>query len=143
MAKYPYRCNPKLYENYYLQQTGGQIPVFIGGRGLHGAGLGNIFGAVLRSAMPLLKQGGKALLREGARAGTQLIGDVLGGESLKSAAKKRSQQVGKNMLTQAVNQLTGSNPPKRIKLTSQKRRRQKRGKKKGANKSKQYSDIFN
>lgn len=147
IAKCPYRCNPRLYEDYYLHQTGHGLPVFIGGKGLHGHGLGSVLGGLFRAAMPLIKQGGKALLREGSRAGAQMIGDVLSGQNLKTAAKNRARQVGQNMLTQAVNRISAPTPTKRIKLSSQSRGTQKKstGKRKRTrrtNKTTRKSDIF-
>ena len=57
---------------------------FIGGRHIRGRGLGSLLGGTGRSLIPLLKSGGKALLK-GARTGMQVAQDVLSGQNVKSA----------------------------------------------------------
>lgn len=90
--------------------------------------------------VPLLTSGGKALLREGAKTGLQLAGDVLSGQSFKSAAKQRAQEAGKRLFQQAVGHVVrgGATPAppgeparKRIKSTVPKKRLQK-GQRQGA-----------
>ena len=95
MGRYSYQCNRRLYEDYYQKQVGRGLPVFIGGTSMRGRGLGSLLSGLVRSAVPLLKSGGKALLKEGAKTGTQLAQDVLSGQNLKSAAKRRAQEAGK------------------------------------------------
>ena len=58
---------------------------------MRGRGLGSLLSGLVRSAVPLLKSGGKALLKEGAKTGMQLAQYVLSGQNLKSAAKQRAQ----------------------------------------------------
>lgn len=143
--RYPYRCDPRLYENYYLNQTGHGLPVYVGGRALRGSGLGSVLGGLFRAAMPLLKQGGKALLREGARTGLDMAADVLSGQSLKSAAKRRAKQAGERLVTQAVNRVSNNTPrtAKRIKSRTHSQRGQKRGSSgQRGRKRKRTSDIF-
>ena len=53
-----YTPNRHLYDEYY-SQTGRGYPVYIGG--MRGAGLGSVLSGLFRSAVPLLKKGGKAL----------------------------------------------------------------------------------
>ena len=117
----PYVGDPKLYENYYCSQAGRGLPVFIGGRSLRGRGLGNILGGIGRSLIPLLKSGGKALLKEGAQTGMQVARDVLSGQSVKSAVKRRAKDAGKRLFHQAVGSVLGGEdgpPGKRIKSST-------------------------
>ena len=79
--KTPYRPNPALYDAYYTTQVGHGLPVYVGG--LRGRGLGSILGGLLRTAVPLLKRGGKALLKEGIRSGLGVAQDVLSGQNIK------------------------------------------------------------
>ena len=64
-----YKHDGRLYEDYYQTQVGHGLPVFIGGKSTRGRGLGNLLGGLFRSVVPLLKSGGKALLKEGAKTG--------------------------------------------------------------------------
>lgn len=95
------RC-PRAYEDYYAGQAGGAIPVFSGGSH-RGRGLGSILGGLGRSVMPLLKSGGKALLKQGLSSGMRLAQDVMGGKNIKSALKHRSKEAGANLLNRAMN----------------------------------------
>lgn len=141
----PYVGNGKAYENYYCSQVGHGLPVFIGGRNIRGRGLGSLLGGIGRSLIPLLKSGGKALLKEGARTGMQVAHDVLSGQNVKSAMKQRAKQAGKRLFDQAVGQVTGRPAPpgqparKRIKSSASRRTTQKRSTSK---KRRQPADIF-
>lgn len=133
-----YQCNGREYDDFFQRQVGRGLPVFIGGGGggLRGNGLSSVLGGLFRSAVPLLKQGGKALLREGGRTGLGLAQDFLAGKDLKTAAQTRAKQAGKRLFQQAVSQVTGvRQPQKRIKRTgkakpSQKTRKRRKGKNK-------------
>ena len=132
MGRCPYQCNRRLYEDYYQKQVGHGLPVFVGGTAMRGRGLGSLLSGLVLSAVPRLKSGGKAVLKEGAKTGMQLAQDVLYGQNLKSAAKQRAQEAGILLFYQAVGRvLRGAAAPpgeparKRIKSTLSKRRPQK------------------
>lgn len=112
-----YQSCQKLYDDYYTQQVGHGLPVFVGGRSYRGHGFGSLLAGIGRSVIPLLKRGGKALLKEGARTGLQVVSDVASGQRVGASLKRRSAQAGKRMLHNAVN-------PKRIKTTSKSGRKQ-------------------
>ena len=122
------------YNDYYARQAGGALPYFAGAQYQRGHGLGSLFGSLLRSAMPLIKRGAVALGKGALKTGDRIAGDVLSGQNIKTAAKRR--------VTDAV--LSGLRvPPKRIKrsaakatFTAIKRRRKKRTSKK------RVADIF-
>ncbi|GFO17929.1 gypsy retrotransposon integrase 1 [Plakobranchus ocellatus] len=97
----PYRCNHKLYEDYYRQQIGSGLPVFQGSRDQRGYGLGSLLGGLGQMMMPMLKRGGKALLQEGLNTGLDIARNVMAGENIKTAAKKRVRQPGKNLIEKA------------------------------------------
>ena len=141
-----YQSCQKLYDDYYAQQVGHGLPVFVGGRSYRGHGLGSLLAGIGRAVVPLLKRGGKALLKEGARTGLQVVSDVASGQRVGASLKRRSAQAGKRLLHDAVN-------PKRIKTTSKRGRKQtgaglrktqqKTQKKKKKKKRKQHvTDIF-
>jgi hypothetical protein len=77
--RYPLARCPKAYEDYYNDQVGGAIPVFAGGSH-RGRGLGSILGGLTRTVMPLLKRGGKEILKQGLSSGLRLAQDVMTGK---------------------------------------------------------------
>ena len=86
------------YARHYLdQQQGHDMAVFRGspwqaGHGQHGYGLGGLFRSIARAAMPAVKSGAKALGKIALKSGTNLLGDVLAGKDLKTAAKARARE---------------------------------------------------
>ena len=122
------------YNDYYARQAGGALPYFAGAQYQRGHGLGSLFGSLLRSAMPLIKRGAVALGRGALKTGVRIAGDVLSGQNIKTAAKRR--------VTDAIGSIRAP-PGKRIKrtaakatFTAVKRRRKKRASPKRA------ADIF-
>ena len=148
--RYPYQSCPKLYEDYYVNQVGHGLPVFVGGGGrrlYRGHGFGSLLAGIGRAVVPLLKKGGKALLKEGARTGLRVAQDVMSGKRLGSALKQRAGQSGKRLLTQVLSP-SPSRRQKRIKTkrTAQgkqsgrpRRRRQQQPKKQ---QQQRMTDIF-
>ena len=147
-----YQSCPKLYEDYYSSQVGHGLPVFVGGRNsIRGHGLGSLLAGIGRAVVPLLKRGGKVLLKEGARTGLQVAQDVMSGQRVGSALKQRSRQAGKRLLNQA----TGGGGNKRIKSghtrgrkqtgggkSKTKQQQQQRRRRSRQQKQKRMSDIF-
>ena len=97
----------KIYEDYYLNQVGQGMPTFQGPNLQRGYGLGGILGGLLRSAMPLLKQGAKVLGKHALKTGVNIATDALAGQSLKAATKRRLQESGKTLGRQVVNRMRG------------------------------------
>ena len=92
--------NHKLYEQYYLDQAkqkGGNLPAFHGARFQRGYGLGSIFRGLFRWAVPHLQQGAKMLGKKALQTGVSVVQDVLAGENLKTATKKRAKQARKKI----------------------------------------------
>ena len=90
-----YTPNHKLYEQYYVDQAkqkGGNLPAFHGARFQRGYGLGSIFKGLFRWALPHLQQGAKVLGKKALQTGVQVAQDVLAGENVKTATKKRVKQ---------------------------------------------------
>ena len=96
------------YEDYYVRQVGGALPVFVGGRVQRGHGLGSLFGGLIRSAVPLIKSGAIALWKRALKTGLNVAGDVLSGQSLKNSAKRRVKEAGKDLVSTI---LRCENPP--------------------------------
>ena len=110
-----YQSCPKLYEDYYSNQVGHGLPVFIGGRSIRGHGLGSLLAGIGRAVVPLLKRGGKALLREGARTGLQVAQDVMSGQRVGTALKQRTGQAGRRLVKRALSATGSGTKQKRIK----------------------------
>ncbi len=49
--------DPELYVAYYRSQAGNGLPGYAGGPVMYGGGIGGIFKALFRTALPLLKRG--------------------------------------------------------------------------------------
>ena len=64
-----YKHDGRLYEDYYRTQVGHGLPVFIGGKIDERAQTWKSTGRSFSLCVPLLKSGGKALLKEGAKTG--------------------------------------------------------------------------
>lgn len=144
----PFQGSGKLYEDYYCNQVGHGLPVFVGGRNYRGHGIGNLLGGIGRALVPLLRSGGKALLKEGARTGMQVAQDVLSGRSVKSSLQQRASNAGKRLFHQAVGRVTGTTaaPPgeparKRIKSSTPHRQGQT-GRQKKKRRRATAADIF-
>ena len=127
----PYAPNIDFYRSASKDQIGNGLPVYIGG--MRGNGLGNVLSGLFRTAIPLLKRGGKALLKEGARAGLGVAQDVISGQNIKSALKSRSKKAGKRILNNAIGQFQMSAPPGQPAIKRKRRTK----------KVKQSKDIFN
>ena len=90
-----YTPNHKLYEQYYVgqaKQKEGNLPAFHGARFQRGYGLGSIFKGLFRWALPHLQQGAQVLGKKALQTGVQVAQDVLAGENVKTATKKRAKQ---------------------------------------------------
>jgi hypothetical protein len=99
------------WQSFFLsQQHGGAIPGFEGMRYQRGSGLGSLFRGFLRMILPAAKTLGKsavkAIGREALSSGSELAGDVLRGEDIKVALKKRGRNAAGNLLTKAGQKLS-------------------------------------
>ena len=111
------------YNEYYAQQVGGALPYFAGARVQRGHGFGSLLG-LLRTVAPLIKRGALALGNRALKTGTQIAGDVLSGENIRTAAKRRTKTAGRDLLQSLL--ATSSPPGKRVKRTAPKKRIKRR-----------------
>ena len=155
----PLRRNPKLYEDFYCNQHGYGLPVFIGGRNQRRHGIGSFFSGLGRMVLPWLKTGGKALLREGVSTGLQVANDALAGGNVGDSFKEHAKEAGHRLLQSAVEHVGGNqsgsglkrkrfsaSPPgepfgKQIKLSHQSAHKHSKARTKKKKQS-NYSDIF-
>ena len=107
------------YDDYYAQQVGGALPYFAGARVQRGHGFGSLFGGLLRSVAPLIKRGALALGNRALKTGAQIAGDILSGEYIRTAAKRRTKTAGRDLLQS----LLATPPGKRVKRAAPSRQR--------------------
>ena len=107
------------YDDYYAQQVGGALPYFAGARVQRGHGFGSLFGGLLRSVAPLIKRGALALGNRALKTGAQIAGDILSGENIRTAAKRRTKTAGRDLLQS----LLATPPGKRMKRAAPSRQR--------------------
>ena len=100
------------YNDYYTRQVRGALPYFVGARVQRGHGLGSLFGGLLRSVAPLIRRGAIALGKRALRTGMQITDDVVSGQNVKQAAKRRATDAGKD-LVRSLLASTGPPPRKR------------------------------
>ena len=132
--KYCCDANRELYEDYYLNQSGSGLPVFVGSRGQRGHGLGSMLSGLFRSAMPLIKRGLASFGRHALKTGLEIANDVADGNSFGSSVKTRVPVGIKRFASQSnLTNQSGS---------GRKRRRQVSKKKKKVTKIRKHRDIF-
>ena len=124
MAPVPFRCNQNLYNQYYNAQTGSgsSYPVFQGDLYQHGYGIGGLLSGLFRNIIPtigrvvkpLIRSGGKALVKSAVRMGKNVAKDVIRGKSLKKVlrdnAKEELKQLGKQGVSHLFNQFSTKKP---------------------------------
>ena len=82
-------------------QHGGAIAAFHGTRVQRGYGLGGLLRGLFRTAVPLLKQGAKAVGKTALKTGAQIASDVLQGGDIKSSVRNRTSQARQNLRKKA------------------------------------------
>ena len=100
----PYRCDGIAIKRYYLNQAGDGFPVYAGTPYYQrGHGIGSIFSGLFKAATPLLKTAAKSLGKKALRVGAQVANDVLEGQNLKTAGKRRILEAGTSTLKSLTN----------------------------------------
>lgn len=139
----------RAYEQYYLNQTGSGMPFYRGSSGLQrGHGLGGLLGGLFRSAIPLLKKGAMTVGREALQSGIDIAHDVMNGQNVKTATKRRVKTAGRNIGRKAITKLQKGKGRKK-QTTKSKKRGKKRGRKSqvvstkdNKRRRRSYNDIF-
>lgn len=98
-------------------QFGGSAayPVFHGYPYQRGAGIGALFKSVLRFLMPLGKEAGLAIGRQGMESTSRLLSNVLEGKPLKEALQEQTRTGVQNLLTKAADRVATIGSGKRRK----------------------------
>ena len=118
------------YDDYYARHVGGALPYFSGARVQKGHGFGSSFSGLLLSVAPLIKRGALALGKGALTTGAQIAGDVVAGQNIKKATKRRATAAGTALMSSLLatppppgKRIKRTAPPtKRIKLTAPRRR---------------------
>ena len=87
------------YDDYYTRQVGGALPYYTGARVQRGHGFGSLFSGLLRSVAPLIKRGALALGKRALTTGAQIAGDVVSGQNIKKATKRRATAAGRALMS--------------------------------------------
>jgi len=102
-----------MYEDYYANQSGAAMPVFVGARYQRGHGLGSMLSGLIRHVVvPFLKRNSGALAGNVLKTGVQVVDDLVRGKTFKETVKKRMPEAIKTT-AQDINWQTGSGKPKR------------------------------
>ena len=131
----PMDCK-KLYEEYYLNQTGRGMAAFTGARYQRGHGLGNMLRSLTKFALPFLKKGAKAVGKQAMKTWMNIAQEVMLGQNIKKAAKRHLSQGLTELVTQRGRGRPRRGPPgervKRRKIATSSRKKPKRGYKRKA-----------
>lgn len=123
------------YIQYYSDQAGGGggvKNVFAGSTFQRGSGIGSFLGGLLRKIVPYLASGAKAVGKEAARAGVNVLDDVVNKRvNFKEAVSTRAKESGRNLKRKAAEKLSTmmkgdgykSRAPKRARQSKKKRAR--------------------
>ena len=72
-----------MYEDYYANQSGGAMPVFVGTKRQRGHGIGSMLSGLFRNVvLPFLKGNVGLLAGNVLKTGVQVLGDVVQGQVL-------------------------------------------------------------
>jgi hypothetical protein len=74
--KFCCEASRNMYEDYYLKQSGGQMPVFMGSRFQRGHGLGSILSGLFRRIVPFFRNNAKNIATNLLQTGAEVVGDV-------------------------------------------------------------------
>lgn len=97
----------------YLKPCESQIGfgnVFSGIPYQRGAGIGSVFRSFLRFLLPLGKQAGAAIARQGLESGSRILTDMLDGEDLKKSLHTEGRKGISNLLVKAADTLKNDIP---------------------------------
>ena len=156
MPRTTYHPCVKSHEDYFNNQSGKGLNVFRGVRHMRGNGLfGRLLRGLGRAFVPLLKSGGKTILKEGLSTGARVMSDVASGHNFKTSLKRRGREAGERLYERAVKKMRGGSlarpsPPgeparkrKRTTKTTKKPKRKQSAKKgRSGRRKKVQRDIF-
>ena len=102
----------KIWVEFYNEQAKQTGHGLVGYQGIpfqHGNGLGSILGRLFRAILPVAKHAGKTALktvgREALHMGSNVIGDLSQGRSLKQSLKQHGLKAGQNLIDKAESRI--------------------------------------
>ena len=104
------------YDDYCTRQVGGALPYFTGARVQRGHGFGSLCSGLLRSVALLINRGALALGKRAPTTGAQITGDVMAGQNIKKATKRRATAAGRALMSSLL--VTPPPPGKRKQRTA-------------------------
>ena len=96
---------------------------FQGARYQRGSGLGSVLGGLVRSAVPMIKPVLKTMGREALKGGVNVLNDVLRGDNLQRAAKRRLLEGSGRVLKMARGRVAPTTTTKKKKPAIKRRRK--------------------
>lgn len=147
MPRTTYHPCVKSHEDYFNNQSGKGLNVFRGVRHMRGNGLfGSLLRGLGRAFVPLLKSGGKTILKEGLSTGARVMSDVASGHNFKTSLKRRGREAGERLYERAVKKMRGGSlarpsPPGEPTRKRKKRRREQQKPRKNPNISSQPRKV--
>lgn len=90
------------FPTYNNQFGGANYPIFRGVPYQRGAGIGSVFKSILRFLVPLGKEAGAAIGRQGLESTSRILSNVLEGKNVREALKDEARSGVKNLLTKAA-----------------------------------------
>lgn len=88
-------------------QHGGNLPAFHGARFQRGYGIGSFLKGLFRSAVPLIKDGAKAIGKTALSTGLNIASDVMSGRNIKSSARTRALEARDSLKKKAISTARG------------------------------------
>ena len=124
-----------MYENYYADQSGSGIPVFVGQLHQRGHGLGQtISGLFKRFVIPFVapraKEVGKKILGNVVKTGMEMVGDVVSGRNARESLEERGLVGIKRTITDIARKSPADE--NRVNIAAPKARKKKKKKKKSS-----------
>jgi len=116
-------ASDRAWAQYYLGQASQSGAGFLGLPYQRGAGLGSIFRGLFRALLPVVKNAGKSIGRQALSTGAQIASDVVAGEPIKAAVKRKGKAGAAVLLQKAAKKLqTGGKRRRKRKTTRRKKR---------------------
>ena len=110
-----------MYEDYYVRQSGGEMPVYVGARFQRGHGLGSVLSGLFRRILPFFRNNAKNFATNLLRTGAEVVGDVLDDKKKFTESLKERVPQGIKRTVQDLNFQSGSGLGQRRKCKRLKR----------------------
>jgi len=118
----------KDWEQFFNQgQSGHGFLGFQGQKYQRGHGIGNFFGGLLRTLLPVFKSAGKSIGKQALMTGARVVSDMADGGNLKESIQRHGKDSIVNLTQKGLHALTASNRKRLRKRVTRKRAMQTGG----------------